>query len=110
MTLNRFDLVEESTTVVNLAAGYANESRGNGSNALARPSGIALDTDDSLYVSDHDNHRVMKFPFGSLTGSIMAGTGVPGNSLNQLNGPTGLYVDTLFNIYVVDSLNYRVML
>ena len=109
---NGIDLtfLEELGAVVSVVAGDVNATNGNSSNALVHPSGIAVDTADSVYVSDHDNHRVLKFLFGSSTGSIVAGTGVPGNSLNQLHGPTGLCVDVSLNIYVVDSLNYRVML
>ena len=66
--------------------------------------------DNTLYVSDYFNGRVMKFTEGFLNGSIVAGTGMTGSSTFQLNGPTGLPVDASFNIYVADSNNYRVML
>jgi sugar lactone lactonase YvrE len=71
---------------------------------------MAVGVDNSLYVSDYSNNRVIKLQAGSLVGVIAAGTGTSGTSYNQLHGPTGLYVDTSLNIYVVDSQNYRVML
>lgn len=95
---------------MSIVAGLANGTSGNSLGALSTPSGITLDSDQSLYVSDHDNHRVIKWPTGSLLGSIVAGTGVAGSGLNQLSKPTGIFVDASFNLYVVDSLNYRVML
>ncbi len=71
---------------------------------------MSVGVDNALYVADYLNGRVIKLQEGSLNGSIVAGTGVPGNTASQLNGPTGLYVDTSLNIYVADSLNYRIML
>lgn len=89
--------------------GYGNGTMGSDLNALKNPWGIAVDADESIYVSDHANHRVIKLHEGSLMGMIVAGTGIPGNDTNQLNIPTQLYVDSSSNIYVVDNDNYRVM-
>ena len=69
-----------------------------------------MDSDQSLYVSDYNNHRVIKLLTGSLLGSTVAGTGVAGSGLNQLNRPTGISVDASFTLYVADSQNFRVML
>ena len=109
---NGIDLTfaEELEAVVNIVTDDVNANSGNSSSALTHSSGIAVDTVDSLYVFDHDSHRVMKSRVRSSTDSIGVGIGVLGNSLNQLNGPTGLHVDTSLNIYVASSLNYRVML
>ena len=65
--------------------------------------------DNALYVSDYFNNRVLKFPEGSLNGSIVAGTGISGAALSQLHRPTGLHVDASLNVYVADTNNYRVM-
>jgi sugar lactone lactonase YvrE len=92
-------------------AGYGNGTAGSALNALNSPWGLALDVNDSLYVAEYGNHRVMKIQAGSLTGSIVAGsTGVSGNSDTELCNPTELAVDANSNIYVNDDFNYRVML
>ncbi len=91
-------------------AGYGNGTGGSALNALMSPWGLALDANDSLYVADYNNHRVMKIELGSLTGLIVAGTGVTGNNATQLCAPTELAVDANSNIYVSDDFNYRVML
>ena len=93
-----------------VVGGLTNGTSGNSLWALSYPLGTALGSDQSLYVSDYNNHRVIKLPVGSLTGEIVAGTGTAGSGLNQLDSPTGLHVDPLLNVYVVDSNNYRVML
>jgi sugar lactone lactonase YvrE len=92
-------------------AGYGNGTSGSTPNALTYPLGLALDVNDSLYVSDYGNHRVMKIQAGSLTRSVVAdSTGVSGDSLALLNSPAELAVDANSNIYVNDDFNYRVML
>ncbi len=90
--------------------GYGNGKAGNASNALNFPWGLAFDVNESLYVADHRNSRVMKLQSTSLTGSIVAGTGVYGNSSAQLRNPAELAVDANSNIYVNDDFNFRVML
>ncbi|CAF1075662.1 unnamed protein product [Adineta steineri] len=92
-----------------VVAGNADGTSGNTLTTLYYPSGITIGIDNALYVSDFNNNRVLRFPEGSLTGSLVAGTGVAGSSNNQLSGPTGLYIDTSFNLYVADSANYRIM-
>ncbi|CAF1564536.1 unnamed protein product, partial [Adineta steineri] len=93
-----------------VVAGNANGAQGSSLTTLYYPAGITIGIDNSLYVSDSYNSRVLRFPAGSLTGSLVAGTGSPGASNNQLYGPSGLYIDTSFNLYVADTYNYRIML
>jgi len=91
-------------------AGYGNGTAGTALNALQNPWGLALDVNESLYVSDYSNSRVMRLQAGSLYGSIVAGTGVLGSNATQLYYPAELVVDGNSNIYVNDDWNYRVML
>ncbi len=91
-------------------AGYGNGTYGTALNALHSPWGLVMGVNDSFYVAEYHNYRVMKIEEGNLTGSIVAGTGVSGNSSNQLNTPTEIAVDANSNIYVNDDYNYRVML
>ncbi|CAF1233147.1 unnamed protein product [Adineta ricciae] len=91
-------------------AGSSNGSSGSTSNALLSPFGIAIGRDDSLWISDAGNSRVMRVSVGSLNGTIVAGTGTSGIASTQLNFPSHLFVDNASNIYVSDTLNGRVML
>ena len=93
-----------------VVGGLPDGSSGSSLSALSGPLGIALGSDQSLYVADSSNNRVIKLPAGSLTGKVVAGTGIAGSGLNQLNRPTGVNVDPSLNVYVLDSNNYRVML
>ena len=106
-----FWIIEGSPTeAAAVVGGLADGTSGDSLSALSGPLGIALSNDQSLYVSDYLNNRVIKLPAGSLTGIIVAGTGVAGNGLNQLYGPEDVHVDASLNVYVLDSGNFRVML
>ncbi|CAF0747868.1 unnamed protein product [Adineta steineri] len=98
-----------SIQVGTVVAGNANGTSGNALTTLNFPAAITIGIDNSIYVSEYHNNRVLQFQEGSLTGSLVAGTGIAGSTTNQLNGPTGVYVDTSLNIYVTDSVNYRIM-
>ena len=83
--------------------------RGNKLNQLTGPGYIFIDREESVYVSDRDNHRVMKWLKDASEGIIFAGGQDQGNSLNQLNHPQGLLVNEVGDIYVADSGNHRIM-
>ncbi|CAF0826672.1 unnamed protein product [Adineta steineri] len=78
-------------------------------NQLSTPSFIFVDEDQSVYVSDQDNHRVMKWRKDVKEGIVVAGGNGLGENLNQLFYPEGVIVDDFGQIYVVDHLNHRVM-
>ncbi|CAF1481707.1 unnamed protein product, partial [Adineta steineri] len=83
--------------------------RGNQLNQLSTPGFIFVDEEQSVYVSDRDNHRVMKWRKDARTGRIVAGGNGNGKNLNQLALPFGVIVDDLGQIYVADLGNARVM-
>ncbi len=83
--------------------------KGDQLNQLNWPTFIFVDDDYSLYVSDYENHRVMKWVKDSKEGIVVAGGNAEGNSLRQLSSPTGVIVDQLGQIYVADFENNRVM-
>ncbi|CAF0974241.1 unnamed protein product [Adineta steineri] len=78
-------------------------------NQLNAPNFMFVDEDDSLYVSDQYNYRVIKWSKNAKKGIVVAGGNGQGNSLEQLSCPLGVAVDHLGRIYVVDHINHRVM-
>ncbi|CAF0884335.1 unnamed protein product [Adineta steineri] len=83
---------------------------GNGqTNQLTTPGFIFVDEDQSVYVSDSYNSRVMKWKKDAEEGTIVAGGNDYGGNLNQLSYPQGVIVDDLGQIYVADYWNHRVM-
>ncbi|CAF1364228.1 unnamed protein product [Adineta steineri] len=82
---------------------------GNQLKQLSYPTFIFVDHDQSVYVSDNGNHRVMKWSKDAKEGTVVAGGNGRGEKLNQLSLPYGVIVDNLGRIYVADFRNHRVM-
>ncbi|CAF2949022.1 unnamed protein product [Rotaria sp. Silwood2] len=77
-------------------------------NQLADPFGIFVDDNQSVYVADFGNHRVVKWDRGASTGQLVAGGHGSGNHDNQLNYPSDVLVEKDGTIYISDSYNRRV--
>ncbi len=76
---------------------------------MNNPNHIFVDKDLSIYVSDWNRDRVMKWMKDAKEGTVVTGGQGEGNSLTQLSRPTAVTVDHLGNVYVTDSFNYRIM-
>jgi DNA-binding beta-propeller fold protein YncE len=76
-----------------------------GAPATPAPSGIAIDAEGDVYVSDYALDRIVKF---GPDGTVLAQWGGSGGALGQFNAPFGLAVDASDTLYVVDQLNNRV--
>ncbi|CAF4125757.1 unnamed protein product [Adineta steineri] len=83
--------------------------QGNKLNQLNEPSFIFVDEEQSVYVSDWGNERVMKWRKDAKQGTVVAGGNGEGGNLNQLSEPAGVIVDDMGQIYVADMNNHRVM-
>ena len=78
---------------------------------FGNPFGLAIDSLDNLYVTDHTTHRVRKVdPAGAVTT-------IAGSSAGYLDGPAasarfdlpgGVAVDASVNVYVADRQNHRI--
>lgn len=91
-------------------AGYSNGTSETTLDALNAPWGLVIDVNNTLYISDCGNSRVIKLQAGFLNGSIVAGTGASGSGAAQLGCPAELKIDAQSNIYVDDNAHCRVML
>ncbi|CAF0957719.1 unnamed protein product [Adineta ricciae] len=78
-------------------------------NQFDYPGRIFVDDDQSVYVSDRANHRVMKWKRDAKEGIIVAGGNGRGFGLNQLDHPAALIVDDCGFIFVVDQGNNRIV-
>lgn len=80
--------------------------KGTGKGEFDSPTGIAVDANGNVLVSDTGNGRIEKF---SPTGSFLAILGTKGSGQGQLAGPNGIAVDHKGNLYVADAANHRVL-
>ncbi|CAF1457684.1 unnamed protein product [Adineta steineri] len=104
--VRRWKLSEYNNEGIVVAGG---NGQGNQLNQLSYPTFIFVDEEQSVYVSDKQNHRVMKWRKDAKQGRIVAGGNREGANLNQLSYPHGVNVDDLGQIYVADCWNHRVM-
>ena len=92
-------------TVGTVVAG--GNGQGNRFDQLHGPYYICVDHDLSVYVSDHFNHRVMKWT-KHAKGSVVAGGQCEENAVGRLSGPYGIAVDQAGRVYVTQWNNHRV--
>jgi len=88
----------------------AGGSNGSNYNQMGLCFGVAVDVNSNVYVSDAQYNRVMMWPPGSVTGTLVAGIGdgTAGNSSSQLSYPWGIYVDQNLVLYIADFENSRI--
>ncbi|HRO59149.1 MAG TPA: NHL repeat-containing protein, partial [Burkholderiaceae bacterium] len=79
---------------------------------FAFPAGIAIDSNDNLYVVDRNNYRIRKItPAGAV--STFAGSGIIGNTdgvgtLATFGWMFGIAIDSGDNLYVADQTHHRI--
>jgi sugar lactone lactonase YvrE len=66
---------------------------GSGANQLSYPYGLYVDDDQTIYVADYGNHRVMEWKYGTTSGQVVAGGIGRGQQKNHLNYPTDVILD-----------------
>ncbi|CAF4884193.1 unnamed protein product [Rotaria sp. Silwood1] len=77
---------------------------------LYYPWGLCVDDDQTIYISDHNNHRIVQWKCGATTGRIVAGGNGQGNRSDQLNGPYDIMIDKEGNSLIIcDYGNKRVV-
>ena len=69
------------------------------------PCGIALDSEENIYVTDEWLNRVTIF---DKDGKLLGVWGTPGEGDGEFNRPSGIAIDQNDDLYIVDSLNHRV--
>ncbi len=85
-----------------------------GATGLNGPMGVAVDGSGGLYVADSGNNRVLYYPTGSTTASVVYGqpnmtSHGRGTGASGLDDPSDVAVDGRGGLYVADSLNNRVL-
>ncbi len=78
---------------------------GEGPGQLMWTSGIALDSDHNIYVTDAMTDRISVFSEG---GDFLRSFGSSGDGEVQFSRPSGITIDQDDNLLVVDTMNHRV--
>ena len=117
---NRIRAVDPATGLIQTTAGDGGEYRYQGdeepsSGSLSRPSGIAVDREGNLFLTDSDNHLVRRWDRHTRMCERVAGVGITsfggdgGPALKAgLNYPFGIAVDGQGRLVVADTFNHRI--
>jgi DNA-binding beta-propeller fold protein YncE len=76
---------------------------GPASELFVRPSGIAIDKDNNIYVVDSGRIKMKKI---NPEGRVQTAWGASGKQFKILKNPTGIAVDNQGNVYVTDAKNH----
>ncbi len=116
----RIRAVDLQTGMIRTVAGDGGEYRYQGaveppSSSLSRPSGIAVDQEGNLYVTDSDNHLVRRWDRAIGRLDRLAGTGVAnfggdgGPALEaSLSYPFGVAIGSNRHLFIADTFNHRI--
>ena len=72
-------------------------------------SGLTMDSNGNIYVSDYAKSEVRRWREGETDGVVVAGGNGKGREYDKLRFPTYIYVDDDETIYISDSWHHRVM-
>ncbi|CAF1447800.1 unnamed protein product [Rotaria sp. Silwood1] len=87
---------------------------GNGSgsetNQLSLPWGLYVHEDQTIYIADYGNHRIVEWKSGATNGKVVAGGNGAENGAHQLNSPFDVIIDKEKDSLIIsDRRNNRVV-
>jgi sugar lactone lactonase YvrE len=98
---------------------FSTTSTGTTQSKMNVPMGIAVDSAGRLWVSDQNNHRVLRFdsastlnggdPASAVLGQADFVSLTSGTSQNKFNSPEAVFVDSAGTLWVADNGNNRVL-
>lgn len=84
--------------------------QGSAMNQLSCPFYVHVDDDQTLYVADRENHRIIELKNGESNGRIVAGGKGEGGRHDQLNCPTIVVIDKENDSLIIcDQGNQRIL-
>ncbi|CAF4759892.1 unnamed protein product [Rotaria sp. Silwood2] len=84
--------------------------QGNGINQLSYPWGLYVDDDQTIYVADRENHRIVEWKWDATSGQVVAGGNEQESGDHQLSYPRDVIVDKERDSLIIsDYSNSRVV-
>ncbi|CAF2762419.1 unnamed protein product [Rotaria sp. Silwood2] len=86
------------------------KGHGSETHQLKNPWGLCVDDDQTVYIADFYNHRIVEWKCGATTGRVVAGGNGQGNRSDQLNCPTNAIIDKeRDSLIICDRGNQRIV-
>ncbi|CAF4040279.1 unnamed protein product [Rotaria sordida] len=84
--------------------------QGNGIEQLSYPLGLYVDDNETIYVADQSNHRIVQWKWDARSGQVVAGGNGQGNKAHQLYNPFDVIIDKeKDSLIICDRSNARVV-
>ncbi|CAF3818286.1 unnamed protein product [Rotaria sp. Silwood1] len=84
--------------------------QGNGINQLSGAHGLYVDDDQTIYVAEWSNHRIMEWTRGATSGQVVAGGNGQGSGDHQFDDPHDVIIDNeRDSLIICDTSNERVV-
>lgn len=77
---------------------------------LDYPTGLAVDKDRNVYISDTNHHTIKKYDFYKKEFIILSCLGREGSLPRQLKSPRGLAISGRNDLFVADTGNHRIQI
>ncbi|CAF1683762.1 unnamed protein product, partial [Didymodactylos carnosus] len=81
---------------------------GYGRSELYNPYGIFVSSNQTMFILDTTNYRVLKWQLGEPIGYVVAGGNGNGGAFTQIGASYSFFVDDQYNVYVSENGNHRV--
>ncbi|CAF5054761.1 unnamed protein product, partial [Rotaria sp. Silwood1] len=81
--------------------------KGSETNQLNGPYGLYVDDDQTIYVADCQNHRIMEWKSGATNGKVAAGGNGEGNGAHQLSFPYDVIIDKESDSLIISDYGNR---
>jgi len=104
-------ILEKDSTWAQDAITVAGGNRwGNDIGRLNFPSGIYVDDDETVYIADYSNSRIVAWKSGEKTGHVVVGEGDQSGRTERLRHPKDVILDKASDSYIIsDEGNKRVV-
>ncbi|CAF1236993.1 unnamed protein product [Rotaria sp. Silwood1] len=110
MRANSIDIHPNATWSKNGITVAGGNSQGSETNQLSYPWGLYIDEDQTIYVADLFNHRIMEWKSGATNGKVVAGGNGEGKGAHRLNGPRDVIINKENDSLIIcDYWNKRVV-
>jgi hypothetical protein len=88
-------------------AGF-NLASGSSRSELYYPTAIYVTPNQTMFIMDTSNYRVLRWQSGDPLGYVVAGGNGAGSVFTQIGASYALFADSQYNIYISENSNHRV--